>query len=77
MLAAALQTTSLLFFFCPPDVPEVVYPCHPEAAARSRPPVPAAWHGGWVRRLIFLTFCHVAASVCTFGSLLSVDPWFQ
>lgn len=78
MLAAALQTTSLLFF-CPPDVPEVVYSCHPEAAAGSRPPVPTARHGGWVHRFHFSYLCQVAASVWTFCSLLSVDddPSFQ
>lgn len=35
---------------CLPDVPEVVYSRHPAAATSSRSPLPAARHGGRVRR---------------------------
>lgn len=40
-----------MIFFCFfstcvfPDVPEVVYSCHTEAATGSRPSLPAAWNG--------------------------------
>lgn len=41
--------------FFVPDVPEVVYSCHPEAAAGSCSSLPAAWHGGRVNvTLVFV-----------------------
>ena len=42
-------SVSCLILLCDADVPEVVYSRHPEAAAGSRSPVPAARHGGRVR----------------------------
>lgn len=43
-----LMSQTLSSASCLPDVPEVVYSCHPEAASGSRSPLPAARHGGRV-----------------------------